>query len=1040
MILEDREPAEGDRAYRFRTDHEHSLPATVFGRLVAENVTLHDSGGKELGSRMKKFRLWGRERELADIDLLLKESDDGILWIVGLPGVGKSALVRHLAAHKRRESWVVFGYSSTPAESGSHGDMLQSETLVVSLSQALSRLCTDLATHWSLEPTGGALVDDLINALSSSAKPTWKSEKILILLDGLDELVVDRVGIQQLISISMAIDRIVKRCCLIVSARHGAFEDLQSIVATAGLLELKGLELGPFQGLVSDLGVEAEQERIIWLHDESQGLPLVPVLLSKMMSLGRVALDRHGVKRSLFLMHEEYWRKISQRLSESDLSAAKEILLVVTVCREPPSIQTVFHLARRRGALEEMRLPSDLIQFLRRSRVGELFCQDQHVVLSEKRLEFFHATFRDYLATGYFDTKHDILAAHSRLAESFRSIPDSFGQRHVIYHAIKSIAHDRQQLGDVFLGFDWGSLFDQCLFDDWSASGNLLQQDLIELFHILPGKYRQAVATRIDAELAQLDSSKFIERVRLEEVRGIVVPYLGAPNTTGHCKMLRLVLDVWPGYFPIFAIEEELVRHGIYIRLAEGSTDKVDQVLGGHADLIGTTPGCLTGLELEKIVKCRVMGALNRSCGADQILVDSRRVALNRRPDGGCDLEDPRELVGQTAVVTKSSTGHMFFLYFLRSVGVDPSEIEIEFSNDYSDTALLAARNHDVCLASTWEPWASSVRSRRAHLEVLYDSSRDPAVVYDLLVAHRDRAVLLDDDPRIAIFWALLDDCIENQHYLDLSVVERIVQRFKFPRRWYEDSVKKIHFFDKEERRRFVLEKERGLVHVFGHIVDTWVWGGYSPAGSVPRSAWLSALEELPFPPSQWLTTNLEFQDLSHGDGILDTGSRDGSDSVAGAANEIEQGEVSGPGMEIFISYSRQDRKILDRLRVHLQPLERQEKIRLWIDTRMEAGAEYRREIEAAIDRADCAVLLVSADFLASDFISQYELPSLLAAVEERELRIFWVPARASVPDPRISKFHALWDPGQPLDNLPAAKREAAFAKIAAEIGRALFT
>jgi hypothetical protein len=85
---------------------------------------------------------------------------------------------------------------------------------------------------------------------------------------------------------------------------------------------------------------------------------------------------------------------------------------------------------------------------------------------------------------------------------------------------------------------------------------------------------------------------------------------------------------------------------------------------------------------------------------------------------------------------------------------------------------------------------------------------------------------------------------------------------------------------------------------------------------------------------------------------------------------------------KIFVSYSHQDRRFLDRLHVHLKPLERDGLLELWDDTRLKPGSDWREKIKDAVDSARVALLLISAGFFASDFIHQDELPPLLDAAE----------------------------------------------------------
>jgi hypothetical protein len=142
----------------------------------------------------------------------------------------------------------------------------------------------------------------------------------------------------------------------------------------------------------------------------------------------------------------------------------------------------------------------------------------------------------------------------------------------------------------------------------------------------------------------------------------------------------------------------------------------------------------------------------------------------------------------------------------------------------------------------------------------------------------------------------------------------------------------------------------------------------------------------------------------------------------------------------IFISYSHADEYWLERLKIHLRPLEREGDVEYWDDTKIRPGALWRDEIKSAIARTRVAVLLVSADFLASEFISANELPPLLeaAAAEGAVILPVLVSPSRFKKTLSLSRFQPVNLPSEPLIGMSRAESEATLVKVTDAIEEAI--
>ena len=101
---------------------------------------------------------------------------------------------------------------------------------------------------------------------------------------------------------------------------------------------------------------------------------------------------------------------------------------------------------------------------------------------------------------------------------------------------------------------------------------------------------------------------------------------------------------------------------------------------------------------------------------------------------------------------------------------------------------------------------------------------------------------------------------------------------------------------------------------------------------------------------------------------------------------KTDKGSRSPPS--IFISYSHADESWKDRVVKQLRVLEYEKHLEVWDDRRIDAGDDWYPAIEQALTEASVSILLISDDFLTSQFILGKEVPRLLKRRKEEGLRV----------------------------------------------------
>src|SRR5215469_7999093 len=104
---------------------------------------------------------------------------------------------------------------------------------------------------------------------------------------------------------------------------------------------------------------------------------------------------------------------------------------------------------------------------------------------------------------------------------------------------------------------------------------------------------------------------------------------------------------------------------------------------------------------------------------------------------------------------------------------------------------------------------------------------------------------------------------------------------------------------------------------------------------------------------------------------------------------------VERPLVEVFCSYAHEDEAWLRKLEAHLSLLRRQGLLSLWHDRLLAPGTDWTRDIDAHLETSAVVLLLVSSDFLSSDYCYELEMQYALQRHRDGLARVVPIIVRA---------------------------------------------
>jgi tetratricopeptide (TPR) repeat protein len=141
--------------------------------------------------------------------------------------------------------------------------------------------------------------------------------------------------------------------------------------------------------------------------------------------------------------------------------------------------------------------------------------------------------------------------------------------------------------------------------------------------------------------------------------------------------------------------------------------------------------------------------------------------------------------------------------------------------------------------------------------------------------------------------------------------------------------------------------------------------------------------------------------------------------------------------IKLFYCYARKDKSLRDKLEIHLSSLKRRYQLTNWHDREILPGKEWEQTIDENLNTAHLILLLISPDFMASDYCFGKEMTRALERHGDGTCRVVPILLRPTYwKDAPFSTLQLLPIDAKPITRWP--DRDEAFENVVTEISRTI--